>query len=273
MIRKVQIAPVGFEFDRIIEGVVSHPSNVIYLLKSYKKTKNGTDPDRKLIAIANKFVEKLFSHFQKSKICQPIIVETEIITLENIIKELCLIIKTELEEKNAEEIWINISTSTKLFVSAAMYVGSFKPDFIRLFYIDASDYIIINSLFNSEKKKEDIISDFIKYGMTMKKNERSYRNVDVPLYPAQILSDPKKQVLINLFNLEKNNSYKKTKYKRLLKELKEDPDDKSIKMKYSHHIKNLKKRNLVREDIHGREKLFYLTQEGRILGLILDCFN
>jgi len=272
MTRKVQIAPVGFEFDRIIEGVVSHPSNVIYLLKSYKKTENGTDPDKKLIGTANKFVEKLFSHFQKSIICQPIIRETEIITLENIIKELCLIIKTELEEKHAEEIWINISTSTKLFVSAAMYVGSFKPDFIKLFYIDASDYII-DSLFNPEKKREDIVSDFIKYGMTMKKNKRSYRNIDVPLYPAQILSDPKKQVLINLFNLEKNNLSKKTKYKRLLKEMKEDPDDKSIKMKYSHHIKNLKKQNLVREDIHGREKLFYLTQEGRILSLILDIFN
>ena len=58
----------------------------------------------------------------------------------------------------------------------------------------------------------------------------------------------------------------------LLKEMGKDPYDKKVKMRYGHHIKALKARNLVIDKVHGREKKFSLTQEGRILALILSYF-
>lgn len=58
-----------------------------------------------------------------------------------------------------------------------------------------------------------------------------------------------------------------------MKKLGQDPYDKTIKMKYGHHIKALKARNLMIEKTHGRQKKFGLTHESQILGLILTYFG
>ena len=60
MSRIVQICPVGFEFHRVLEGVRIHPSNVIYLLRSFKKEVKKGDLDAELIKIANNYVEKIY---------------------------------------------------------------------------------------------------------------------------------------------------------------------------------------------------------------------
>jgi len=272
MIRKVHIAPVGFEFDRIIEGVVHHPCNVIYFLKSYKELTSEADPDKEMIEIAKRYVDNLEAHFINSRICTPIVIETLLIQLEPIIEELCRIISKEINEYHADEIWINVSTSTKLFVSAAMYVGSFKHELVKLFYIDASHYTV-NDLFNPEIKKKEIREKFEKYGITYKENEESYRNIDVPVYPTEVLTEQKKDILKALRKLTHGDVGEMITFMNLLKELGQDPYDKTIKMKYGHHIRALKARNFMIEKTHGRQKKFGLTHEGQILGLILTYFG
>ena len=116
--------------------------------------------------------------------------EAILIELEPIIQELCKIIKDEIINYNVDKIWINISTSTKLFVSAAMYVGSLLPDKIKLFYIDASNYTV-NDLFNPEMSKEEIKNNFEEKGITYKEDGESYKSVDVPSYPFELLSEKK----------------------------------------------------------------------------------
>jgi len=272
MSRKVQIAPVGFEYDRIIEGVIHHPCNIIYLLKSYKKLTNESDPDKNMIEIAKRYVDNLQNHFKNSRICTPIVIETILIQLEPIIEELCRIISKEIDEYQADEIWINISTSTKLFVGAAMYVGSFKHDLVKLFYIDASHYTV-NDLFNPEIEKKEIREKYENYGITYRENDESYTNIDVPVYPTEVLTDIKKKILKALRMLTMGNKNKMITFMNLLRELDQDPHDKTIKMKYGHHIKALKARNFINEKIHGKQKKFGLTPEGQILGLILTYFG
>ncbi len=272
MTRKVQIAPVGFEYDRIIEGVVHHPCNIIYLLKSFKELTNEADPDKEMIEIAKKFVDKLYEHFINSLICTPIVIETVLIQLEPIIEELCRIISKEINEYHADEIWINVSTSTKLFVSAAMYVGSFKHDLVKLFYIDASHYTV-NDLFSPDIGKNEIKEKYEKYGITYKKNKESYKNVDVPVYPTEVLTEQKKDILKTLRKMTNGDKGEMITFMNLLRELGHDAYDKTIKMKYGHHIKALKARNFINEKTHGRQKKFSLTHEGQILGLILTYFG
>lgn len=272
MTRRVQIAPVGFEYDRIIEGVFFHPCNVIYLLKSYKEIEHESDPDKQMVERASEFVVKLEEHFNQTKICQPIVKPAILIQLEPIIEELCRIIKDEVDNQGTEEIWINISTSTKLFASAAMYVGSFMHDIVHLFYIDASHYTV-NDLFNPEISKEEVAERYKEYGITYKKNAESYKNVDVPVYPTEILSDTKKDILKAIHQLTKDNRNSMITFMNLLRELEEDEYNKTIKMRYSHHIKKLKARNLIIDESHGQQRKFGLTHEGHILGLILQYFS
>ena len=58
-----------------------------------------------------------------------------------------------------------------------------------------------------------------------------------------------------------------------LKKIGEDEHDKTIKMKYGHHIKKLKQQILLEEKVHGRQKSYRLTEAGKILGLIFSYFE
>ncbi len=266
MTRTVQICPVGFEFDRVIEGVKQHSCNIIYLLKSVKPTKKESHPNKKLIEIANTFVEKLKKHFLNTKICEPIVKEANVITLEKTVEELCKIIKNEIEQEKTEEIWINISTSTKLFASAAMYVSAFYPGIINLFYLDARHYTI--NLLLEDIDKETITKKFQDFGISYKKDENSYKSIAVPTYSMVALKDYKRKIITTLKKMIDITGQETVSFMNLLRELGEKENDKKIKVRYGHHIAFLKKRNWVFEKNKGRENYYGLTPEGRILSII-----
>ena len=269
--RRVQICPVGFEYERVIEGVNKYPSNVIYLLKSYKRLDNANQSTKKMIKIAETFVNSLKEHFESTKICSPVIVKTNITKLEDMIKELCKIIKEELE-KDVSQIFINISTANKLFVSAAMYVGSFFPEKIKLFYLSASDYIINDLIYDEIKSIPEFIAKFNEKGMTYKRNENSYEIVKVPTYPIDLnlLKENKKKILKSIRELsESSNNEWVTLMKILGRIQKDDPHDKKIKMRYNNHFKYLRQRGYIDEKIPIKEKHYKLTKQGDILALIL----
>ena len=267
MTRTVQICPIGFEFDRVIEGVKVHSCNIIYLLKSIKKTVNEDDPNKLLLKIANSFVNKLEKHFLETKICEPIVRETNVVTLEKTVEELCLIIKEEVEIYGTKEIWINISTSTKLFVSAAMYVGAYYPKFIHLFYLDARHYTA-NLLLDATTTKEEIAQKFKDYGITYKDSEKSYQGITVPSYTMDALKELKKDVIVTLKKMIDATGQEMVTFINLLKELGKEPSDKTIKVRYGHHISYLKSHNWVYEKKHGQQRKYGLTPEGRILSII-----
>lgn len=267
MTRTVQICPIGFEFDRVIEGVKEHSCNIIYLLKSIKKTVNKDDPNKLLLKIANSFVSKLEKHFLETKICEPIVRETNVVTLEKTVEELCLIIKEEIEIHGTKEIWINISTSTKLFVSAAMCVGAYYPKIVHLFYLDARHYTA-NLLLNDSMTKKEIAQKFKDYGITYKESEKSYKGIAVPSYTTDALKDLKKDVIVTLKKMIDATGQEMVTFINLLRELGKEPSDKKIKVRYGHHISYLKSHNWVYEKKHGQQRKYGLTPEGRILSII-----
>lgn len=276
MSRIVQICPVGFEYDRVIEGAFVHSCNHIYLLKSVKRNKGENDPNRRLTEISDMFINKLEDQFDKSKLCKPIVREVNITSLEKIVEELCLIIKEEVEQHETKEIWINVSTSSKLFVPAAMYVGAFYPDIIHLFYLDARHYTVNLLLSKEDLQLDDYIDISKKYkelGISYKENEGSYKNINLPSYTIEILKGYKKNILVMLRKMIGSDLQKMVTFINLLSQLGEDLNQdikivKKIKVRYGHHIAYLKKRKWVYEKRHGTQKKYGLTQEGSILSLI-----
>jgi len=269
--RRIQICPVGFEYERVIEGVNKFPSNVIYLLKSYKRLEDSTQSTKKMVEIAESFVNSLQNHFESTKICSPIVVKTNITKLEDMIRELCIIIKKELE-KDVSQIFINNSTANKLFASAAMYVASFYPEKIKIFYLSASDYIINDLIYEDITSVSEFIAKFNKKGMTYKKNENSYKIVQVPSYPIDLnlLKEKKKKILKSIRKLSETSKNEWVSLMRILGDIqKEDPHDKKIKMRYHNHFKYLKQRGFIKEKIPLKEKYFKLTKQGEVLALIL----
>ncbi|MFX1238621.1 MAG: DUF6293 family protein, partial [Promethearchaeota archaeon] len=142
---------------------------------------------------------------------------------------------------------------------------------IKLFYLRSSRYTI-NHILDDNVEKDEIKNIFTEYGMTYKKEGESYQNIDIPIYPIQVLSQ-ENQVILKTLNDLHTNSGEWVTFMNLLKNMGEDEKDKKIKMKYSHHIKKLKQQILMEEKVHGRQKSYRLTEAGKVLGLIYSYFQ
>ena len=124
------------------------------------------------------------------------------------------------------------------------------------------------NLLLEEIDKESITKKFRDYGISYKKDEDSYKSIDVPTYTMEILKDYKRNIIITLKKIIDTKKKDTVSFMNLLQELGEKKDDKKIKVRYGHHIAYLKKKNWVFEKSPGRQNFYGLTPEGRILSIM-----
>jgi len=287
---QVQIAPIGFEYKRVIAGLQYHPANLVYLLYSkiesheYGEQKKY-EMDQVLANLSEDFTRKLENYFKSSIHMEVKIYECSFVIYKKLIKNLCDIIREVLEResegKKIDAIWINIATATKLFVNAAQYIASFMSDRIHLFYVQAHNYTI-NLLLDKECPREEIEATFREEGMSYSKKalEADYSVEDLPVIPSQMTSRTANSILrLLLARSSENYDPKWVSFADLVKKLEKESEkkqqkqlsEKSIKMKYHHHFKPLIDRKLIEFDPHrGREKWYRLTEQGTIFAIIVS---
>lgn len=118
-LRRIQIALVGFDYDRILKPIVDVPPNKLYIFYDNKKDDYGR-LSKRFATQVNRKVEG--------------IIQTEMIGFNPWDFKDCFenIMKVFLEERDSE-ITVNISSSTNLAVAAAVYAASiFKA---RIVYV------------------------------------------------------------------------------------------------------------------------------------------
>ena len=282
---RVQICPIGFEFKRVLAGLKYRPPNVIYLLSSkieiqdYAIRNGKYQLDEKLAKLSQEFTDKLEKHLKPQLYMDIKVQECSFTNYRKVIEQLCDIIKEifDYESKNEviDEIWFNIGTATKLFVSAAQYIASFRADKIHLFYVRAHNYTI-NELLLEESSKEDVEKLFREEGMSYSKVslDKDYSLEKMPIVPSQRLTDQANNILkILLTKSETQWVSLATILSEIERDLEGNPRDqtKSMKMKYHHYIKQLKNNRLIEEDSsQKRHRQYKLTEEGIIYALIIS---
>jgi hypothetical protein len=284
---QVQIAPIGFEYKRVIAGFKFHPPNLIYLLYSKIESREYEEKkkfqlDQILANLSEEFTKNLEEYFKTIIHIEVKTYECSFVIYKKLIKNLCDAIKEILDrettERKVDAIWINIGTATKLFVNAAQYIASFMPDRIHLFYVQAHNYTI-NLLLDKECPREEIEAIYRAEGITYSKGalEADYSVEDLPVIPSQMTSKTANRILKLLFaHSSKNYDSEWVSFANLLKELekgsekKPQSEIKSLKMKYHHHIQPLIDRKLIESDPHGREKRYRLTEQGTIFAIIVS---
>ena len=282
---RVQICPIGFEFKRVLAGLKYRPPNVIYLLSSkiekrdYEIRNGKYQLDEKLAKLSQEFTDKLEKHLKPQLYLEIKIQECSFAKYKKLIEQLCDIIKEIFDYENRgeviDEIWFNIGTATKLFVSAAQYIASFRVDKIHLFYVSAHNYTI-NELLLEDRTKEDVEKLFREEGMSYSSVslDKDYSLEKMPIVPSQRLTDQANNILKIL--LKKSETQWVT-LATILAEIERDPEGKSLtqtksmKMKYHHYIKQLKSNRLIEEDpSQKRHRQYKLTEEGIIYALIIS---
>jgi DNA-binding transcriptional ArsR family regulator len=270
----VQIAPVGFEFKRILAGIKYRPCNMVYLLTSQITQKN--EFDEKLVKLSQEFTDRLVSHLNTSKTYEVISRDCSFIDYQTIIQNLCIIFKEIFKREDEfhiiNEISINIGTATKLFVAAAMYLSSFFSNKIKLFYTNAKKYTI-NLLLDDKKSKKDILEIYKNEGMSYSDEDlKEYNIVEVPVSPIEKCPESVRNIILALNQLSANPTHDWVKLQEILIKLGEN-DDQSTKMKYRYHFKFLLDRNLIEENKHGKLRRYRFSDSGKILATILSELN
>lgn len=279
---KVQICPIGFEYKRVLAGLKAYPANTVYLLYSKIKKEEYDDREKKekddiLERISQEFTEKLFNYLERTIHMDVKKCEISFVLYTKLIKNLCDILGEIFQLGDVDEIWINTSTGTKLFVAAGQYIASFRPDIIHLFYVRPHNYTI-NMLIDGKSTLDQIRQTFEDEGITYSDDglEKAYTTEQLPVIPTLIPSQEANQILKALLaHCSADFVPTWTPFKVLIEHLEpgfrqvtDRSYKKSLKMKYHHHINKLIQRQLIQVETEGREKKYILTKQGVIFAII-----
>lgn len=249
------ICPVGLEFDRVIAGIHFYPVNFIHIVHSCPV--NGEKAvDKEAQNFAEKIDENPYFNSQRHP--------TNILDLSECIRTLHKIIDLE---KEADKIYINVGTSSKIFTIASIYVASIEPNRIHLFYPQAGSYIVMEiidlikiALKEGLDKYEDqlngLIYDYENHGWTTSDKEDRYDfdMIDVPVIPFKPLTNAQKNILSSLY---KNKTFAS------IRDLISSLDDKQIPpQSISRSLRQLQDLGLVMVSGKTREKQISITSAG-----------
>jgi len=264
------ISPVGLEKDRVLAGFKKFGATILYLIQSEKKDgieKRLADKVRRFAKDLKLFLDKILDEIM--------IEEANITDLESCLEVLQKIINKEIPVQ-ADKIYVNVSTSSKIFAIASIYIAGLYPDIVIPFYAKTSNYIIQEfieilsnnlNIQNEEKRKERIqnlieIKDFFeKSGWTKGEYEISL----VPALPFKRFTDFQKDIFKLL--LGKHNELKLKELMELLKG--KEITERSFRSKLSYALRELLNYGLVKKSRKGKSVSLYLTEKGNIFGKYL----
>ncbi|MBD3214678.1 MAG: hypothetical protein GF311_18855 [Candidatus Lokiarchaeota archaeon] len=265
--RIIMISPVGLEKDRVLAGFKKFGATNVYLIQSEKK--DGSE--ERLANIVRNFASDLGNYLEK--IMDNIVIEEANITdLKSCLEVLKKIIKQEMEKK-AKLIYINISTSSKIFAISAIYIAGLYPDIVIPFYVQTSNYLIqdIMEVLNNEELKNNTIKcldelnrikeNFEKNGWT----QGEYKITLIPALPFKRLTKFQKNIFSELIK-----EPIRLKLQDLINTLKSDKiKERSFRSKLSYALRDLTNYGLVKKSREGREVALNLTEIGEIFGKFL----
>lgn len=268
--RITMISPVGLEKERVLAGFKKFGITNVYIIQSEEKKGDEARLAYKVREFASDLTDNL------KKIMNDVqIIDTNITSIDSCLGILRNIIDDEIK-KSAEKIYINISTSSKIFAISAIYLAGLYPQITVPFYVKTSNYLIQdfidvlnleNSLENKKKYKKvikkllNIKEDFEKYGWT----KGTYEIVLVPSLPLKRFTRFQKRVFKNI--IAHNN---KLMLQELIDELKPDQmGDRSFRSKLSYALKDLMEYGILKKEKEGREVCLVITEIGEIFGRYL----
>ena len=258
---------IELEKDRVLAGFKKFGATSLYLIQSEEKEgleKKLADTVRTFALELKKYLEKILDDI--------IIEEANITDLESCIKILKKIVIQEIN-KHTDKIFVNVSTSSKIFAIACIYIAGLYPNIVKPFYAKTSDYIIqefIEILSNESKlqdndKKEDCIKDLLKIKEYFEESgwtKGEYQINLIPTLPFKQFTNFQKRIFTIL--LKNQNELKLKDLMDLLKT--EELSEGSFRSKLSYALRDMLDYGLVEKSKEGKKVIFHLTKKGQIFG-------
>ncbi|MBN1215551.1 MAG: hypothetical protein JXA99_08905 [Candidatus Lokiarchaeota archaeon] len=261
------IAPVGLEKDRVLAGFKKFGVTDVYLIQSEPKQNSEkplADNVRKFAQEIKEYLEKIMNFVS--------IKETNITDLKSCLSLLKRIVTKECEN-NVNKIYINISTSSKIFAIASIYIAGLYPNLIIPFYVKTTNYLIqeiIDILKDEELKKNreefmkklnTIKEDFEKNGWT----KGDYQINLIPALPFREFTNFQRNILKVIIS-----HGNKIKMQDLMNNLKKDQiKERSFRSKLSYALTKIIDYGVIKKSKRGKDVIFNLTEIGEIFSKFL----
>ncbi len=268
--RVVMISPVGLEKDRILTGFKKFGITHLYLIQSEEK-ENDND-EKRLSDIVRLFANDLKNNLIKIYEENLEIINANVTDLKDCMRVLKGITDLELK-KNCNKIYVNISTSSKIFAIAAVYLAGLVPNIIIPFYARTSNYLvqdfieILNNkdlLHNPKECVDELIrikDNFFQSGWTTGKYEIKI----IPALPFKKFTEFQKDIFNKLIKRDYickiNELVKNRKNKNI--------NERSFRSKLSYALHDLISYGLVEKTKKGKFVYLTLTEIGEIFGKYL----
>ena len=261
MSRKVMIAPVGFEIDRVTEAQKFEPCNIWYILRNPKQ---GSDFIGEYgLPLADKVVEKIakfpLQEFQVIEVRQ-----SNLLVLVHVFVE---IIKRERKEDPEVEFVINMSSSTKTAEYAAALVAGFCPSPVKQIYLRPKQEMTLAELLSSpEKKIEKMKEFFLNHGECHAPFELEY----FPVIPYASLTNTQRLILEDLAVYKIRETL--SSLVEIINPNSKEPSQKDF-VKIGWSVKALEKMHLLKTRKTHLSKSVIITPEGEIVAAALNMLH
>ncbi len=246
----ILIVPVGLESDRVIESVQFVPITKIYILQDTDSEDNQKEP--LLLKYTDKFFKKILDRwklFYKKKL-EPM--ETDFTNQDRIIDTISTIVLKEIKKNKACKIYINISTSTKLFGVIICNISSFFPRNIIPFYLSTSNYLLPHII-----EQKCTIEEFEEHGLT----KGPYSMVQIPVLPHIEIKSVAKQILNEIYDANKNESYN---LHQITEKLGLNYGEQKYRQKISYWVKKLEEYYFITDEREGNHHNVKISDKGRL---------
>lgn len=265
--RTVMVSPVGLEKDRVLAGFKKFGATNLYLIQSIKKE----DSEKRLADMVRVFAAELKDYLDK--IMDNIFIEDVNITdLKDCLKILKKIVNDEIKN-GAFKIYINISTSSKIFAIASIYIAGLYPNLIVPFYVKTSNYLVQEfiDILNNEKKLQnpaECINDLKKIKENFETSGWTKGEFNIHLIPALVFkkfTEFQKSIINEILKNQNKLTLGDLIKKLNIKDIKE----RSFRSKLSYALHDLISYGLIKKIKEGIAVNLILTEIGEIFSNFL----
>jgi len=183
------VAPVGFEFDRVVDAQKFESCNVWYILRNPKGASDAVGEHS--ILFGEHVVEKIMSmnlldyHVDDVK-------QSDLLSL---VKAMATIVRNERAKDPQVDFVFNACSSTKTAQYAATLVAGWCPSPVKLLYLRPIEQItLMDIISNRNKIDDDIRQRFLEHGECHSPFEAEY----FPVMPFVTFTPAERAILIHL---------------------------------------------------------------------------
>ena len=261
MPRKVMVAPVGFEIDRILEAQKFEPCNIWYILRNPPL---GADPVGQL---SLHFADKVVAAVKSMHLQEFHVINVRQSDLLGLIRAYASAVREQLTRDPETEFIFNTSGSTKLAQFAGSFVASFCRVPVRIIYMQPEAEVVLASLITATPDQLHTSREtYLTHGECSPPFSLQY----LPVIPYTQLTPAEHAILRDLAIMRERKSLSQflpaiTNNERTLR-----PKD-IVKVGWS--VKALEKLRLVRVHKVGSMKSVTITPEGDLVAAALEMFD